>query len=201
MATEEIAQLEQQLAELTTKLHKLHSELPGEEVKNYTFETAEGAVTLRDLFGDKDKLLVIHNMGQACRYCTLWGDGINPFVPHLESALAVAMVSKDSPSAQRTFANSRNWRMRMVSHGGGEYMHEQVSVDGANNMPGAVVYERHGNMILRKASTFFGPGDLYCSQWQFLGLAGISVEDWTPQYSYWQRPTVMEDGGDNVLSP
>lgn len=201
MVTEEITQLEQQIAELSTKLHQLQSELPGKEVKNYSFDTIEGTVTLKDLFAGKDKLLVIHNMGQACRYCTLWGDGINPFVPHLESALAMAMVSKDPVDVQRTFANSRNWRMRMASHGGGEYMQEQVAVDGANNMPGAVVYEHHGDTILRKASTFFGPGDLYCSQWQFLGLAGIGLEDWTPQYSYWQRPNVMEDGGDNVLPP
>ena len=38
MATEEIARLEQQIAELSTKLHQLHSEIPGKEVKNYNFE-------------------------------------------------------------------------------------------------------------------------------------------------------------------
>jgi len=201
MATEEIAQLEQQIAELSKKLHQLHRQIPGKEVKNYVFDTVVGEVTLLELFAGKNKLLVIHNMGQACRYCTLWADGINPFVPHLESTLAVALVSKDPPDTQRTFANSRNWHMRIASHGGGEYMQDQVAVDVTNNMPGAVVYELQGDAILRKASTCFGPGDLYCSHWQFLGLAGIGVEDWTPQYTYWQRPANMDDGGENVLSP
>ncbi len=198
MATDEIAELQQQIMEKTSRLRELQAGLPGEEVKNYTFDTTEGTVTLRDLFTGNRKMLLIHNMGQACRYCTLWGDGLNPFVTHLESALSVAMVSKDSPEVQRKFANSRNWRIRMASHGGGEYMTEQVAAEGMGNMPGAVVYELAGEKILRKASTWFGPGDLYCSQWHFLGLAGIGLDEWTPQYAYWQRPLAMEDGGANL---
>lgn len=198
MATDEIAELQQLITEKTARLRELQAGLPGDEVKNYTFETTMGTVTLRDLFAGNDKLLLIHNMGQACRYCTLWGDGLNPFISHLESALSVAMVSKDSPQVQRNFANSRNWRIRMVSHGGGEYMTEQVAAERMSNMPGAVVYELVGEKILRKASTCFGPGDLYCSQWHFLGLAGIGLDEWTPQYAYWQRPKSMEDGGENL---
>ncbi len=195
MATNEIAELQQQIMENTMRLRELEAALPGEEVANYSFDTLEGKVTLRDLFAGNEKLLLIHNMGQACRYCTLWGDGLNPFVAHLESVLSVAMVSKDSPDVQRNFANSRHWRFRMASHGGGRYMSEQVAAEGMGNMPGAVVYELSGDKILRKASTWFGPGDLYCSQWHFLGLAGIGLDEWTPQYAYWQRPEAMEDGG------
>lgn len=91
--------------------------------------------------------------------------------------------------------------MRMASHEGGAYMDEQVAVEGMANMPGAVVYGLEGNTIVRKSSAFFGPGDLYCSLWNFLGLAGVTVDQWTPQYSYWQRPASMEDGGENLLEP
>jgi hypothetical protein len=35
--------------------------------------------------------------------------------------------------------------------------------------------------------------------WQFLGMAGFSEEDWTPQYRYWQPPQHMDDGGQNLL--
>ena len=86
----------------------------------------------------------------------------------------------------------------MASHGGGSYMTEQVAAEGMGNMPGAVVYEMADGKIHRKASTYFGPSDLYCPQWHFLGLAGIELGDWTPQYSYWQRPQAMEDGGENL---
>ncbi|MBX2883323.1 MAG: DUF899 family protein [Granulosicoccus sp.] len=199
MAEQTIEELEKEIAQLTEQLRQLREQQPGTQIKNYQFDTLEGKVTLRDLFAGKDKLLAIHNMGQACRYCTLWGDGLNPYVEHLETAMSVVLLSKDSPRVQRTFANARNWRMRMASHAGGEYMQQQVAADGMDNMPGAVVYELKEGTIYRKASTWFGPGDLYCSVWHFLGLAGIALNQWTPQYNYWQRPSVMEDGGENLL--
>ncbi len=196
--TQSILELEMKIMELTAELRQLQRDLPGEEVKDYKFDTVDGSRSLSELFAGKNKLLLIHNMGQACRYCTLWGDGINPYVAHLETAMSVVMVSKDAPEVQRNFANSRQWRMRMASHGGGEYMQDQVAANGMGNMPGAVVYEQLDGKIYRKASTYFGPSDLYCSQWHFLGLAGIDIGDWTPQYSYWQRPQEMEDGGENL---
>jgi len=197
--SEEIAQIEKDIFDLTKKLHDLRAKQKSAEVTNYSFDTLNGKVTLQDLFAGKDKLLMIHNMGQGCRYCTLWGDGINGFVPHLESALSVVMVSKDSPEVQQRFANSRQWRMRMASHGGGAYQQEQVAGDGMDNAPGVASYELKGEKIYRCGSAYFGPGDLYCSAWNFLALAGLDESNWTPQYNYWLRPTTLEDGGDNVL--
>ncbi len=194
-----IQNLEMQIGELSAKLRKLQAEAPALEVPNYTFTTLEGETSLRDLFGKHDTLIAIHNMGKGCRYCTLWADGLNAFVPHLESTVSLALLSKDSPEEQRKFANDRGWRMRMVSHGGGTYMAEQGSFGEHQNYPGVVCYHLEGDKIVRKASSFFGPGDLYCSIWHFLGLAGIGLEEWTPQFSYWKRPAVLEDGGQNLL--
>jgi hypothetical protein len=70
---------------------------------------------------------------------------------------------------------------------------------GDNNTPGAVVYERDGDRLVRKNSAVFGPGDLYCSIWNLLGMAGLGAADWTPQYRYWQRPEKMDDGGTNLI--
>jgi predicted dithiol-disulfide oxidoreductase (DUF899 family) len=195
----EIAKIERQLYELTTKLNELRKTNSGDEVRNYSFSTLDGEVTLLDLFGEKDRLLVIHNMGQGCRYCTLWADGFNGFLPHLESAMSVVLVSKDSPEVQRTFANSRDWRFRLASHGGGDYIKQQTVMDGESNVPGAVVYEREGSRIVHKNAAIFGPGDLYCSIWNLLGMAGLSAADWTPQYSYWRRPDKLDDGGANLI--
>jgi predicted dithiol-disulfide oxidoreductase (DUF899 family) len=197
--SDEIAKIEKQLFELTTKLNELRKTNSGVEIKNYTFSTLDGEATLLDLFGENDRLLVIHNMGQGCRYCTLWADGFNGFLPHLESAMSVVLVSKDLPNVQRTFANSRNWRFRLASHGGGEYIQEQTVMEGESNVPGAVVYERDGKRITRKNASVFGPGDLYCSFWNLLGMAGLSESEWTPQYKYWIRPGKMDDGGANLI--
>jgi predicted dithiol-disulfide oxidoreductase (DUF899 family) len=197
--TSKIAEIERQIYELNMELNQLRRDNEGTEVKNYSFETLDGSVSLLELFGNKDKLLVIHNMGQGCRYCTLWADGLNGFVPHLESTLSLVLVSKDAPGVQRSLANSRGWRFLLASHGGGDYIREQTVMEGSDNMPGAVVYERKGQAIYRKNACIFGPNDLYCPIWQFLGMAGWSEETWTPQYRYWQPPQSMDDGGRNLL--
>ena len=197
--SDEILALEKQLHELTTRLNELRKTSAGVTVPNYTFATLDGEVTLLGLFGDHDRLLLIHNMGQGCRYCTLWADGLNGFIPHLESAMSVVLVSKDAPDLQRNFANSRNWRFRLASHGGGDYIQQQSVSVGESNTPGVVVYERDGDLIKRKNAAEFGPGDVFCSIWNLLAMAGFGISDWTPQYRYWQRPESMDDGGANVL--
>lgn len=200
MSDSKIVALEQQIFELNMKLVELRQGSSSEtEIPNYTLQTQSGDTKLLDLFGDNDKLLAIHNMGQGCRYCTLWADGFNGFVPHLESVMSVVLLSKDAPDIQRRFANSRGWRFRLASHLGGEYIREQTVKEGQNNTPGAVVYQRQGDQIFRKNTCIFGPGDLYCSMWSLLGLAGLSANDWTPQFSYWKRPESLDDGGDNLL--
>jgi predicted dithiol-disulfide oxidoreductase (DUF899 family) len=199
MSNAEIQALEQQIVELNAKLIEMRGAQQGERVPNYEFQTLSGGTSLLDLFGDNDRLLAIHNMGQSCRYCTLWADGFNGLLTHLESVMSVVLLSPDPPQLQRTLANSRGWRFRLASHDGGNYIVEQTVLAGENNMPGAVIYQRDGEGILRRSSAVFGPGDAYCSMWSLLGLAGLSEADWTPQFSYWRRPESLTDGGANRL--
>ena len=197
MSQVRIEEIERRIGELSSELFALRKASEAEPIPNYEFDTGAGKTSLRDLFAEKNRLLVIHNMGQGCRYCTLWADGFNGLLPHLESALSVVLVSKDPPDVQRTFANSRGWRFRLASHGGGDYIREQGVYGEAENYPGAVVYERRGDTVLRKNACSFGPGDLYCALWPLLGLAGL--DEFTPQYSYWRRPETLDDGGENIL--
>lgn len=200
MSDARIVEIERQIGKLTAELNALRKDRPGTPVPNYTFATLTGPATLHDLFGGCDQLLAIHNMGQDCRYCTLWGDGFNGLLDHLESVLSVVLLSKDPPAVQRRFANARGWRFRLASHGGGAYMREQSVAEGQDNHPGAVVYQRQGDIILRRNACVFGPGDLYCSLWGLLGLAGLGEDDWTPQYSYGSRPETLTDGDSDVLA-
>jgi predicted dithiol-disulfide oxidoreductase (DUF899 family) len=195
-----IQALEEQIGELTKQLAKLRKEAAPVEVPDYTLQTLTGPVTLSALFAGKDILFAIHNMGQGCRYCTLWADGLNGFLPHLEDRFSVVLLSKDAPELQQRFAHSRGWRYRMASHGGGAYAVEQTVTPGEPDMPGIVCYQREGSKILRKNSAVFGPGDEFCAIWPILGLAGLGEDDWTPQYNYWRRPDpkAMDDGGQNV---
>ncbi len=199
MSSERIAELQQQIFNSIQELETLQRSNSGDEVPNYSFATETGETSLLDLFAGRDKLLLIHNMGQGCRYCTMWADGLNGILSHLESALAVALVSKDAPELQRRMANSRGWRFRLASHGGGDYIKEQTVSEGSDNYPGVVTYQREGDRIIRLNSSIFGPGDLYCSTWNLLAMAGLGFDDWTPQYAYWARPEKMDDGGKDVL--
>ena len=88
-------ELETQLVELNNEIEKVRAEQTPVEVENYAFQTLNGEVTLMDLFAHRAQLLLIHIMGRQCPFCTLWADGINGYLPHLES---VTLVSHETPS-------------------------------------------------------------------------------------------------------
>ena len=114
--SEKLAAYRRDIGVLRAKMQALQSEAAPEEVENYRFATADGPVRLSDLFGDKEHLFVIHNMGKSCPACTMWADGFNGVLPHLESRAAFVLSSHDDPETQRAFAASRGWHFRMVSH-------------------------------------------------------------------------------------
>lgn len=194
----EADKLELEIMEKAQQLAELRSNEANTEVQNYQFESLEGQTSLSDMFAGRERLLVIHNMGQGCRYCTLWADGINGIVDHLEDAMAVVMVSKDAPATQRRMAMNRGWKFRTASHGGGLYMEEQCAMGEYSNYPGAATYQKRDGKIYKVGRTSFGPGDLYSPMWHFLSLAGIQSTDWTPQFRYWQLPEKLDDGGENL---
>jgi predicted dithiol-disulfide oxidoreductase (DUF899 family) len=84
--------------------------LEPEEVSDYTFATADGTVRLSALFSGNRDLIVIHNMGTTCPYCTLWADGFNGISDHLASRAAFVVSSPDRPEVQKKFAAGRGWR-------------------------------------------------------------------------------------------
>ena len=194
----EIKALEKEALEIANRLEKLRRENDPVPVGNYSFETLTGPVDLLTLFGDKDLLMVIHNMGDGCRWCTSWADGINASLPHLEEHFAVVLVSKNDPGAQRRFALERGWNFRMASHAGGEYAVEQTVEPGVPDMPGIACYERKDGRIFRKNASEFGPGDFFNPLFHVATLAGVGMEEFTPQFSYWNRPVKMDDGGQDL---
>lgn len=193
--TQKIQDLEKVMYDTAVQLEKLRRDTKPVEVKNYQFKSLLGDVTLLDFFGKKDKLIVVHNMGQGCRWCTSWADALNGVLVHLESQFSVVVVSKDPPEVQRNLAANRQWKFLMASHGGGEYIAEQSVSPGENNMPGVVTYERSGNKIFRKNSSVFGPGDAFNPLFHYATLLGIGFDDFKLEFSYWKRPEKLDDGG------
>src|SRR6266851_5306323 len=81
--TTQLAEYRRQIAALREKMRSAQAAIEPEEVSDYEFATPRGKVLLSALFGDKDTLFVIHNMGTGCASCTMWADGFNGVFEHL----------------------------------------------------------------------------------------------------------------------
>lgn len=66
-----LTEYRKQIAALRDKMREARAAAEPEEVRDYVFTNFDGSVHLSELFGDKPNLIVIHNMGSSCPYCTL----------------------------------------------------------------------------------------------------------------------------------
>ncbi|HVJ42055.1 MAG TPA: DUF899 family protein [Dongiaceae bacterium] len=180
-----LAAYRQQIAELRKKMREIQSEITPEPVADYEFATAQGKVRLSTLFGDKDTLILIHNMGTGCVACTLWADGFNGVFPHLQDRAAFVVSSPDEPATQQRFAADRGWRFPMISHQGTSFAADMgYAREGGKAMPGLSVFKRKDGEIMRVADTGFRPGDDFCSVWHILDMMPEGSDGWMPKYRY-----------------
>jgi predicted dithiol-disulfide oxidoreductase (DUF899 family) len=185
-----LRELDQEIRSKRQEYVALSKQLCGETIGDYTLKTHDGNMaSISDLFGDKDDLILIHNMGQGCAYCTLWADGFNHLTPHLENRAAFVIVSPDSPQAQSEFRASRNWQFEMVSAEGTNFIEDMgfrfKEGDDAYWMPGVSIFKKSADgQITRVSKDFFGPGDMYSSPWHFFDLLSDGANDWQPAFNY-----------------
>jgi len=180
-----IRKLEGKLSAQHQKLAALKRKAPREPVEDYTLQTPGGPVKLSALFGRHRDLIVVHNMGRSCRYCTMWADGFNGVFPHLADRAAFAVVSPDAPGVQQKFAASRGWRFPVASGQGSTFIKDMGFLPAPDEpMPGVSTFRRTGRKIVRVASAPFGPFDPFCAVWHLFALLAEGVNDWEPQYRY-----------------
>lgn len=186
---DEIRDLLNQMEALKIKLGEARrrAAIP-EPVSDYEFRNPDGtAVRLSELLGEKRDLLVVHNMGRRCSYCTMWADGFNGLRQHIEDRAAFVVASPDAPEVMRAFAASRSWGFRMVSVGESPFTHEMgFEPDvGKGVWPGVSSFHRgEGGAIERISSAQFGPGDDFCPVWPLLDLLKNGAAGWEPKYEY-----------------
>jgi predicted dithiol-disulfide oxidoreductase (DUF899 family) len=190
---DQIEKLESELMVKQDELAALRRQLPQQAVEDYAFVGASGErALLSSFFGDADDLIVIHNMGARCSYCTLWADGLNGWLPHLESRAALVVVSPDEPKVQQAIAEKRNWRFRMFSDAEGRFTEDMGFIREDEGKlgpwPGFSTFHRdRENRIVRIAHDSFGPGDSYCGVWHIFGLLDRGVNGWEPRLHYGDR--------------
>lgn len=157
-----------------------------EPVDDYTLQTLNGARSLRDLFGSKRDLLIIHNMGRACHYCTMWADGLNGMLPHLEDRCSVALASPDDPQTQKAFAENRGWKFTIVSTQGSSFSADMgFEPQPGRPWPGVSAFQlREDGTIIRTGKASFGPGDQFNAAWHLFALLGDGANGWSPKPAY-----------------
>jgi predicted dithiol-disulfide oxidoreductase (DUF899 family) len=184
-----LARYRRQIAELRAKIREAQAAAEPEEVRDDELATAEKPVLLSQLFGDKDDLFVIHNMGSTCPHCTLWADGFNGIYHHLANRAGFVVSSPDPPALQRQFAASRGWRFPMVSHQGTSFAADMGYRAGDGGwLPGISVLKRDRaagqSRIVRVSHAGFSPGDDFCTLWHILDLLPEGAGGWEAKFAY-----------------
>ncbi|HEU4509482.1 MAG TPA: DUF899 family protein [Pyrinomonadaceae bacterium] len=183
----QIDDLDYQLQDIKRRLAQLRRERPREEISDYQLLDCEGRkASLSSLFGDHDRLILVHNMGRGCTYCTMWADGFVGLLPHLNSRAAFVVTSPDQPAAQKEFARSRGWNFPMYSVAGTSLVADLGFDDPEQGlMPGvSVLMKESDGKIYRTGRAEFGPGDDFCAVWHFLELFPEGIDGWEPKLNY-----------------
>lgn len=175
----QIKALEKEILEKKARLTELRKSIPDKLVKNYSFDTSNSKkTTLLELFGDKNELFIIHNMGKSCSYCTMWADGFNGIFHHLVSKAGFVVATPDSPDTQDNIAAERRWKFPMISTRGTSFTEDMGFQKGISPMPGvSTFYKDEENNIYLYSQAPFGPGDDFCSTWPLFDLLRSGASD------------------------
>jgi AraC-like DNA-binding protein/predicted dithiol-disulfide oxidoreductase (DUF899 family) len=181
----EIEALEREVEAAKQRLYEARHRRPKEAVQDYVFLNGDGSeVRLSELFGEKDDLILIHNMGTGCSSCTMWADGFSGLSPHLMDRAAFVVCSPDRPEVQKRFAEKRNWSFRMVSAHGSPFF-KDMGFWSNGPWPGVSTFRRQADgSIVRIARAVFDDGDDFCGVWPLLGLLEDGPKGWAPKFSY-----------------
>lgn len=181
----QVDELDYQLQDIKRKLAELRRQRPREEIRDYQLLDSEGrAAPLSSLFGDQSRLILVHNMGRHCPYCTMWADGFVGLLPYLNTRAAFVVTSPDDPAEQKAFARSRGWSFPMYSVAGTSLTSDLGFEDPKEGlMPGVSVFAKETDgKIYRVGRAEFGPGDNFCPVWHFFELLPEGIDGWEANY-------------------
>jgi predicted dithiol-disulfide oxidoreductase (DUF899 family) len=119
---------EKEFTRARDELARQRRELPWVKVEEpYTFDAAEGRVSLGDLFGGKGQLLIYHFMmgpdwEEGCPSCSFWADnynGVDVHLAHRDTALVA--VSRAALAKIDAYKKRMGWTFRWVSSAGSDF--------------------------------------------------------------------------------
>ncbi len=153
---EEIRQAEVELMQHREKVASLRRQLPrGAAVRDYEFlegprdlragDEPVHTVRLSELFTSPRRALVVQHVmygkrqSSPCPMCTMWVDGLNAVVPHLEQNADYVVASAADPAALRAHARARGWdNVRLLSCGDSTFQYDFAAEDEDGNQDSAL---------------------------------------------------------------
>ncbi|MBV9277727.1 MAG: DUF899 family protein [Candidatus Eremiobacteraeota bacterium] len=167
----------------------------GPSIEDYEFvDVADGkTIKLSELFGKTDSLLVYNLMfapadDAPCPMCTLWVDGYNGVMRHVNDATTMAVASRAPAAKLRALRDSRGWTNLRLLSSPKEYSRAigSENEDGSQN-PVMTVYRRDRNGLslwYRSCAEFpdesYRGIDLLSPVWNLLDLLPEGRGDWFP---------------------
>jgi len=159
-------------------------------------------VTLVELFGDHDALVVYHLMfhpddDQACPMCSMWVDALHGVSHHIARRAAFAVVAKAPIAKLRRWGRERGWQgLRLVSSYGTSFnadLHMEGPAGG--QWPAVSVFQREpgqGGQVRHvlsqtASSTVIAAGggiDLLNPVWHVWDLLPAGRGEWLPDNDY-----------------
>jgi AraC-like DNA-binding protein/predicted dithiol-disulfide oxidoreductase (DUF899 family) len=171
------------------RLAALQRSRPREPVADYVLKDKEGKdIRLSELFGAMDDLIIVHNMGISCIYCTIWADGLTGLVPHFMDRAAFAVCSNDAPEVQRRFAEKRNWNFTMVSAVDSSFTGDMGFLDEGGPTPGISTFRREPDGSITRVGRSHLGAAYDCAVFPLIEMLQNGRNGWEPKYSYEKRP-------------
>lgn len=184
---EEIIRLENEIEDKRSEIKTLRKQLKNIPVHDYEFTDVDGRkIHLSELFGEGKELMLVHNMGKSCPYCTLWADEYNGVAHHLKSRVPFVVISPDSFETMKEFSAGRGWNFPIYSSKDSSFKRD-VGFEEKNGMvmPGVSVFTKDSEgTMFHYSAAYFGPGDSFCGIWHFFDLLPDGPGMWAPRFSY-----------------
>jgi predicted dithiol-disulfide oxidoreductase (DUF899 family) len=209
---EQLRRAEMELMRQREHVAALRRQLPsGTPVEDYQF--LEGPRNLRDgdepvttvrlteLFSAPDRALVVQHVmygkrqTSPCPMCTMWVDGLDAVVPHIEQQADYVVASAADPATLRAHARARGWHhVRLLSCGDSTFQYDFCAEDEEGNQNSTFsvftldadggprhFYSSHPQM----ADDVYERGiDLMSPVWNLLDLTPRGRGDWYADLDY-----------------
>lgn len=170
--------------------------------KDYTFEAANGPVSLLDLFDGRSQLIVYHFMfgpdwDAGCDGCSMVADNVG-HLAHLHARdVSFVMVSRAPLARLADYKSRMGWDLPWVSSYGSDFNDDFGATHDDEEDHGITVFLRDGDDIFRTWNTGNRGIEILLSTFTFLDMAPFGrQESWeespagwpqSPPYEWWRR--------------